>query len=185
MCLGTIAISGCYRPWLPCSSPKRAAQRGICLPRTLPEVDYSGVRYQVYILNRDMVEFRLFVPIDMPRGWLGHPVPAIIKTCAGVAMPSQRVRNKLIYLINLWSWLDPLVRVARTGLAGPSVGPPDCSAGGSGGRQDPAKKRKGEGSGRSVGASERKLGSHQAVVPDNSSCGSWFCGGMCLSGMCI
>ena len=150
-----------------------------------------------------MVEFRLFVPIDMPRGWLGHPVPAIIKTCAGVAMPSlrvrvhcqagneieigipERVRNKLIYLINLWSWLDPLVRVARTGLAGPSVGPPDCSAGGSGGRQDPAKKRKGERSGRSVGASERKLGSHQAVVPNNSSCGSWFCGGMCLSGMCI
>ena len=34
------------------SSRERAAQRGICLPRTLPEVDYSGVRYQVYILNR-------------------------------------------------------------------------------------------------------------------------------------
>lgn len=80
----------------------------------------------------------------------------------------ERVRNKIIYLINLWSRPDPPVRVARTGPAGPSVGPPNHSAGGSGGRQGPAKKRRGEGSGRSVGGSERKLGSHQAVVPDNS-----------------
>ena len=75
------------------------------------------------------------------------------------------MKNKLIHLINLWDQPDPPVRLARTGPAGPSVG----SAGGSGGpRQDPAKRRKGEGSGRSVGASERKLRPHQAVVPDNS-----------------
>ena len=170
------------------SARESAARRGISLPRTLPQVDRTTVQYQVYILNGEWVEGRPFVPIHAPRGWLGHLIPAIIKACAGIAMPSvivrvhcragneveigipERVRSKLMQLVNLWSRPDPVVRVARTGPGGPSVGPSDRSVGGRGGRLDPAKKRKGEGSGGSLGASERKLrsevGSSRRKVED-------------------
>ena len=105
----------------------RAGRRGINQPRSLPEIDISGVRYPIYILGRGFAENMHGGSISDARLWLGHPVPAIIKGSLGVVTPCQMgtvrkrsrvefsigvpnlVRTKIVDLMNPWDWPAPKV----------------------------------------------------------------------------
>lgn len=168
------------------STRLRAAKMGLTQPRSLPMIDCSAVRYQIYILNKAFAESEPVSTLSTSRQWLGHPVVAIIKACGGVVLPSQRVtvqslsgedihigvpdlvRTKLVRLINLWDRPDPVIRSMALGPVGPSVGPVGNSrVGGSGGAGSSSagggRKRKTGGSGQNVLPTDRRLRPRIAV----------------------